>query len=141
MDARRFLVGTLVGTAAVLAAGSALFWLPPFRDYYVRALAAGSAFGVARDVPLWWAVAVGACAYGALVTLAIGTRAAAPTPIEGLGIGAFVGLLVWGASNFMLYGVSHVGSLATTLVNPLLELVPGALAGWAIVTTSGRRTA
>ena len=32
----------------------------------------------------------------------------------------------------MLYGISHVGNLTTTIVNPLLELVPGAFAGGVI---------
>jgi hypothetical protein len=32
----------------------------------------------------------------------------------------------------MLYGISNVGNLTTTVVDPLLELVPGAIAGGAI---------
>lgn len=40
----------------------------------------------------------------------------------------------------MLYGISNVGHLTTTIVDPLLELVPGAIAGGVIAGVL-RRTA
>ena len=43
-----------------------------------------------------------------------------------------VSFLLWFTADFMLYGISHVGNLTTTLVDPLLELVPGAIAGGVI---------
>jgi hypothetical protein len=37
-------------------------------------MTAGAATGVPREVPILWAILVGALAYGALVTLAMGNR-------------------------------------------------------------------
>ena len=68
MAAKRFVIGTLVGGAAVMAAGYLIFATPPFRDFYAYAMNEGSATGVARELPLLWAVALGALSYSALVT-------------------------------------------------------------------------
>jgi hypothetical protein len=43
--------------------------------------------------------------------------------------GAIVGYLLWFTANFMFFAVSNVGNVMSTLVDPLLELVPGAFAG------------
>ena len=50
----------------------------------------------------------------------------------GIKIGAIVSFLLWFTADFMLYGISNVGNLTTTIVDPLLELVPGAIAGGVI---------
>jgi hypothetical protein len=42
------------------------------------------------------------------------------------------GTLHWFTADFVLYGISNVGNLTTTIVDPLLELVPGAIAGGVI---------
>jgi hypothetical protein len=81
---------------------------------------------------LFWAVALGAVSYGALLTLVIGSRASYLTIGAGIKIGAIVSFLLWFTADFMLYGISNVGNLTTTLVDPLLELVPGAIAGGTI---------
>jgi hypothetical protein len=138
MDGRRFTVDTLVGAAVVLAAGYTMFALPALRGFYRAALSGDAAQLVARDQPLVWAVAVGAMAYGALVALAIRAQEPPVTPLAGLGTGALVGLLLWVTSDFMLFGVSQIGTLGTTVVAPLLEMVPGAMAGWAIAIAAHR---
>ena len=79
MDARRFVIGTLVGGVTVLATGTLIFALAPFRDFLAYAMNAGSATGVERQPQLVWAVALGALSYSALVTLAIGLRASLPS--------------------------------------------------------------
>jgi hypothetical protein len=108
-------------------------------------MTAGAATGVPRDAPLLWAALVGALAYAALVAVAIGDRTRSIG--GGMKVGATVGFLLWVTSNFMLYAISHVGNLTTTLVDPFVELVPGAVAGAAIalvlrtVDASSRNTA
>ena len=72
MDAMRSVIGTLVGGVTVLATGTLIFAMAPFRDLLAYAMNAGSATGVAREPQLLWAVALGALSYSALVTLAIG---------------------------------------------------------------------
>jgi hypothetical protein len=128
MDAKRFVIGTVVGAAVLFATGYLIFVIA-LKGFLVYAMNAGSATGVARDPPLMWAVALGELSYSALITLAIGSRAGVSSAKAGAKIGAVVGFLVFFTGDFMLYGISHVGSLTSTVVDPLLELVPGAVAG------------
>ena len=107
-------------------------------DFYVYAMNSGSATGVVRESPLVWAVVLGALSYGALVTLAIGSRTAPPSVAGGIRTGAIVGFLLWFTADFMLFGISNVGSLASTMLDPLLELVPGALAGGLVAGVLGK---
>ena len=137
MSAKRFVIGTLVGGVAVLAAGYLIFAMRPFRDFYAYAMNAGSATGVAREPQLVLAVALGALSYSALVTFAIASRISSLSPGGGIRIGAVVGFLLWFTADFMFYGISNVGSLMSTLVGPLLELVPGAVAGGVIAVVVG----
>jgi hypothetical protein len=138
MDAKRFVTGTLVGGGTVFATGTLLFSIAPVREFLAYAMDAGSATGVAREPQLVWAVALGALSYSALITLAIGGRADSVNTGSGIKIGAVVGFLLWFTANFMFYGISNVGSLTSTLVDPFLELVPGAVAGGVIAAVLGR---
>jgi hypothetical protein len=72
------------------------------------------------------------------VTLAIGSRAGSLDIGAGIKIGAVVGFLLWFTADFMFYGISHVGNLLSTVVAPLLELVPGAIAGGVIAVVYGK---
>jgi hypothetical protein len=138
MDAKRFVIGTLVGGITVLATGYPIFAMPPFRNFYAYAMNSGSATGVAREAPLIWAVALGALSYSALVTLALGSRASSLTVGAGMKIGAVVGFLLWFTAAFMFYGISNVGNLTSTVLDPLIELVPGAIAGGVVALVLGK---
>jgi len=113
------------------ATGYLMFWIA-LGDFYAYALRSGAATGVPRESPLVWAVALGALSYGALLTLAIGNRTGSPAIGAGIKVGAVVGFLVWFTADFMLFGISNVLSLTSTLIDPLLEVVPSAVAGGAI---------
>ena len=141
MDTKRFVAGTAVGGGTVLIIGFSLFALPPLREFYSYAMNAGSATGVARESPLLWAVVVGALSYGALVTLAIGSQPSHVGVSAGLRIGAVVGFLLWCTSNFMVFGISNVGTATSAIIDPLLELVPGAMAGGAVALVFDRLNA
>ena len=132
MDAKRFVIGTLVGGVAVCVTGYLISTAGPFRSFLAYAMDAGSATGVAREPPLVWAVALGALSYSALVTYVIGSRAGSLNTGAGIRIGAVVGFLLWFTADFMFYGLSNVGTLTSTVVDPLIELVPGAVAGGVI---------
>ena len=138
MDAKRFAIGTLAGGISVLASGYAIFLIGPLRNFLVYAMTAGAATGVAREPPLLWAVALGALAYGALVTFAIGRQARPLTIGSGIRTGAVVGFLLWFTADFMFYGISNVGNLTGTIIDPLFELLPGAIAGGVIAIVLGR---
>jgi hypothetical protein len=134
MDLKSLTIGTVVGGITVFATGFLLFSVPPLSDFYAYALGAGSATGVQRDAPLVWAALIGALSYGALVTLAIGSRAGQTSVPAGMRTGAIVGFLLWFTANFMFFAISNVGTTVSTAIGPLLELVPGAFAGGVIAT-------
>jgi hypothetical protein len=100
----------------------------------------GTATGVARQPPLLWAVAVAMLSYSLLVTLTLAIQGDALTVRSGMATGAIVSLLLWFTADFMLYGISNVGHLRGIVLEPLLEVVPGAIAG-AIIAFVLRRTA
>jgi hypothetical protein len=139
MTAKQLATGTIVGASTLSATGYFMFWIA-LGDFYGYALTSGSATGVPREAPLVWAIALGALSYGALLTLAIGHRQGSPAIRAGVKVGAVVGFLVWCTADFMLYGISNVLDLTSTLIDPLLEVVPSAVAGGAIavVLRSGR---
>jgi len=131
MHTKRFVIGTLAGAVTILAVGYVMF-TAALGNFYEYAMNAGSATGVAREPQLFWAIALGTLSYGALLTLVIGTRANDLTIGAGLKMGAIVSFLMWFTADFMLYGISYVGNLTTTVLDSLLEVVPGAIAGGAI---------
>jgi len=135
MDAKRLVIGTLVGGIAMYVLGYLIFELA-FGTFY--AANAGSATGVMRDVSLVWAVALGSLSYAALVTLAMGNRAGSSTIGAGLKIGAVVGFLLWFTADFTLYGITNTANLTRTVVDPLLELVRGGIVGAVIGAALGK---
>jgi hypothetical protein len=138
METKRFLIGTVVGGIVIFMAGFLLFAVPPFNGLYQYAMTAGTATGVVRESPQVWAILAGALAYGALVTLAIGSRAGSTDVPAGIATGAGVGFLLWFAADFMLFGISNVGTLTSALLGPLVEMIPGAVAGGVVAAVSGR---
>jgi hypothetical protein len=135
MDIKRFATGTLVGGVILYLAGFLIFDLAVAGFYAANA---GSATGVVRDPQLVWAVALGSLSYAALITLALGTRAGSSNIGGGVKTGAVVGFLLWFTADFILYGIQNVSNLTRTVVDPLLELVHGGIAGGVIAMVFGK---
>ena len=124
MDARRLVIGTILGGIVVYALGYLIFILA-FGSFY--AANAGSATGVIREPEIAWAVFVGSCAYAALITVMIGaTRGSTGDAIKS---GAVAGFLLWVTADFILYGSTNLQNLTRTAVDPVLELFRGGIAG------------
>ena len=137
MNAKQLVTGAVVGAATLSVSGYLMFWIA-LGDFYTHALTAGSATGVPRQSPVVWAIMLGAVSYGALLTLAIGSRGGSASVRTGIVVGAIVGFLVWCTADFMLYGISNVLDLSSTLIDPLIEVVPSAIAGGAIAAALQR---
>jgi hypothetical protein len=135
MDAKRFLVGTIVGGIVLYAVGYLIFSML-FAGFY--AANAGSASGVDRPAELMWAVVLGSLAYAALICYTMGARAASGLA-AGFKTGAVVGFLMWLSVDFTLYGVQNVSNLTRTIVDPLLEFVHGGIGGAVIGLIVGNR--
>lgn len=131
MSPKQLVVGTLVGALTLSATGLVIFGIA-FPEFFTNFMNAGSATNVERQPPLLWAVALAMLSYGLLMTLAVGSAARSLTTRAGVTTGAVVAFLLWFTADFMLYGISNVGSLRGTVTDPLLEMVPGAIAGGVI---------
>jgi hypothetical protein len=131
MSPKQLVIGTLVGALALSATGYVIFGIA-FPGFFTNFMHAGPATNVERQPPLLWAVALAMLSYGLLMTLAVGSRARPLTTRAGVTTGAVVSFLLWFTADFMLYGISNVGSLMGTVTDPLLEMVPGAIAGGVI---------
>lgn len=134
MDAKKFLAGTIVGGIVLYVVGYLIFSMA-FASFYAANV--GTATGVDRPAEIMWAVVLGNLGYAALICYAMGARA------SGLGggakVGAIVGFLMWFAVDFTLYGVLNVSNLTRTIVDPLLEIVHGAIGGAVIGLVVARR--
>ena len=137
MNIKAFVLATIAGGITIFAVGTLLFLLPPLAEFYTYAMNSGSATDVARGAPIFWAAFLGALSYGALVTLAV-DKAGSLEVATGVTTGACVGFLLWLTADLMLYAISNVGTLTSTLVDPLVELIPGA-AGGAVIAPTLRR--
>ena len=126
MDGKRIAVGTLVGGVALYVVGYLIFTMA-FGAFY--AANAGSATGVDRDGQLMWALALSSVAYAALIMFAIGNRVGTLSIGGGAQIGATVGFLLWVTADFVIYGTTNIANLTRTVVDPLLEIVHGGIAG------------
>jgi len=125
MNAKRLVIGMLFGGIVIYALGYLIFILA-FGSFYAANV--GSATGVTRDPEIVWAVFVGSCAYATLITLMIGTGAGVTTS-EAMKRGGVVGFLLWVTADFIIYGSTNVPNLTRTAVDPVLELVRGAISG------------
>ena len=126
MNTRQWVVGTLGGGAVVMALGYIIFEAL-LGDFY--AANAGSATGVARDPQIIWATAVGALAYAALILVALRAYTGSLSLATGAKVGATVGFLIWACADFTLYGITNLNNMTLTIVDPLVELVRGAITG------------
>jgi hypothetical protein len=126
MECKRFTIGTIVGAVALFIVGYLIFDLA-FKAFYEANR--GSATGVDRSGPLYWAAMLSCLAYAALIVYAIGNRASSLSIFEGAKIGAIAGFLLWFAVDFSFYGYTNLSRLTVAIVDPFLEAVHAGIAG------------
>ena len=129
MNIKRLSIGSVVGAITLYLLGM-LIWVILFADFFDAN--SGSAVGVDRDTPILWAVIVGNLFYAMLLTLALESRSASKSLVDGLKIGAVVGALLWGTADFILYGITNLNTLTGAVTDTLLEGVRGGIAGGVI---------
>ena len=71
-------------------------------------------------------------AYAGLIVYALRNRAASASLAADALVGAIVGLLLWTTTNFQQYASSNYMGLVVAIVDPLLEMVRGAIAAVSI---------
>ena len=128
MDMKRLMTGTIVGGILLFALGY-VFYEMLLADFF--AANAGSATGVWRETPIYWAVLVGELMMAALVTMAI-DKMGASSMAAGAKVGAILGFMVWFSVDFIYYGVANFSNLTATMVDPVVEIVRVGIVGAAI---------
>ena len=126
MDIKRLSIGSVVGTIALFLLGM-LNWQNLFTEFFDAN--SGSATGVDREAPIMWAAIVGTLFYAVLLTLALEARGASKSLVDGLKVGAVVGALLWGTTDFILYGYTNISTLTGTVADMLLEGLRGGIVG------------
>jgi hypothetical protein len=126
MSTQRFALATVAGGVTLFILGYLIYGLA-LADFY--AANAGSATGVMREEPLFWAVGFGELALAALLTLVLGRWAGISGMGDGLKGGAIVGLLLALAINLIIYGVMNTMNLTAALADVVVAAFRLGLAG------------
>jgi hypothetical protein len=135
MDAKRIVIGTIVGGVALFILGYLIFEVIAVRFYTANMTAVE---GVFLDAPLPWAIGVGNLSMGALLTLGILNRGGTPTLGAGAVTGAVIGLLVWICADFTYYALANVWTLTAVIVDPLIEAIHNGIAAAIIAIVLAR---
>jgi hypothetical protein len=129
MNIKRLTIGSVVGTITLYLLGE-LIWGNLFVEFFDAN--AGSAIGVDRESQIVWAVVVGSLFYAVLLTLALESRSASKSLVDGLKIGAVVGALLWGTTDFILFGATNLSTLTGVVADTILEGIRGGITGGVI---------
>ena len=119
MDTKRFLIGAVVGLVVFNVLGFLTFDMALGGFYEANA---GSATGVEREAPIFWAAGVAGLLHGALLVMVM-DWAGVGSVGEGFKVSALVGLLFWGGVDFLFYGFMNLSNLTLTIVDPLVSAV------------------
>ena len=126
MNIKRMTIGTIVGGIVLYILG-VVIWQMLFADFF--AANAGSATGVAKEMPVIWAIALGSLLYAKLITYVLETGSGTKSVMDGLKAGAVVGLLLWGTVDFIYYGYFNLNNLTGVIADTVLEGVRGGIVG------------
>ena len=134
---KKMIVGTVAGGVAFFLLGS-LIYVVILGGFYEANL--GSATGVMREIPIWWAMVVSQLGLAALVTYVF-LHADVATAFDGLKTGAIFGLLFGIAMAFDLFAVTNWSNVTVAFVEPFVTAVRmalgGAVIGWTLGMGSG----
>ena len=133
MVTKQFTMATLAGGVAAMVVGY-VFYGMLLLDFY--ATNAGSATGVYKDVPIWWALILGQVLFAAFLTIIMGWRGDSSAG-AGLKTGALVGLVLGLSVNFTFYGTSNIANLTATLVDPIISVIQMGITGAVIGAVLG----
>ena len=131
------LLATLAGAVAFLVLGFLLYGVLLAGFYEANQ---GSATGVVREIPVWWALAISQLGLAAMVTYVF-LHAGVSSASDGLKIGAAFGLLFGLAMAFDLHAVTNWSNATVAFVEPFVTAVrmalAGSLIGWVLGTGDG----
>ena len=130
---KRILIATVAGGIAFLLLGGLIYGVI-LAGFYEANL--GSATGVLRELPVWWALVLSELGLAAIVTYVF-LHAGVATASDGLRTGATFGLLFGIVIAFNLYAVTNWSNVTVALVEPFVTAIRIALGGAVIGGTLG----
>ena len=130
---KRVLIATVAGGLTFFLLGGLMYGVI-LAGFYEANL--GSATGVLRELPVWWALVVSQLGLAAVVTYVF-LHAHVATASDGLKTGAIFGLLFGIAIAFDLYAVTNWSNVTVAFVEPFVTAVRMALGGAVIGWTLG----
>jgi len=130
---RKSILAALAGGIALFVLGFLIYGVV-LAGFYAGNL--GSATGVVREVPVWWALCVSQFGLAAVITY-VAVHASVSSASEGLKMGAVFGLLFGVAIAFDLYAVTNWSNVTVAFVEPLVTAVRISLAGGVIGAVLG----
>jgi hypothetical protein len=126
MDVKRLAIGTIVGGITLYVVGYLIFELA-FGSFYAANV--GSAVGALRSPIFQWAIALGNFSFALLFTLALETRAGAPSIAKGFITGATIGFLALFGIDAIHYGFTNLFRYVVVIIDPLLSAIHSGIAG------------
>ena len=133
---KKTLIAIVAGAAVLFVLGGLIYGALLAGFYEANQ---GSAIGINREVPIWWATMVGELGFAALLTYVF-RHGGVATASAGLRVGAIFGLLFGLALSFNLYGVTNWSNITVAFVEPFVTGVRVALAGAVIGWVLGKGT-
>ena len=133
MNTNKILIASLAGGVVHFVLGY-LIWETAFGGFF--ASNTGSATGLMKDPPVFWAIGIGSLAAGALLAVVYGRWASIKTFSMGATAGAIIGFLLGLSYDFISFGTTNAMSLTASVVDVVLSTifmaVIGGVVGWTL---------
>jgi hypothetical protein len=134
----RQLMAVVAGTVTSFVLGYVLYGML-LMDFFMAN--AGSATGVPRDPPVWWALIVGNVVYAYLLVVIFEKWPNVNNFGAGAKAGALLAFLFSLSLDLIMYATTNISNLTATLVDPVVSIVFGGVVGGVVGLMLGRTPA
>ena len=125
MDTKKFALATIAGGITLFVLGYVFYEVLLAGFFEANG---GTATGVMKETPVFWAILLGELGAAALITLVLGWTGASGAG-DGFKTAAKVGFLVAFSINFIIFGVMNISSLPAVIVDLPVAAIRWGVAG------------
>lgn len=133
MNTNRILLAGIAGGVTFFILGFLVYGMLLMKFFAANV---GTAQGVMKDPPEFWALAVGNLAWGFLLAIVFGRWAGIKTFSTGAMAGAVIGALMSATYNFNALGTTNITTLNAVLVDivvfAVMNILIGGVVGWVL---------
>ncbi len=126
MNTNKILLGGLAGGVAFFLLGFLFYGILLMKFFEANS---GSATGVMKDPPVWWALILGNIFWGLLLAVIFGRWASISTFAGGARAGAIIGLLASLSFDLTMFGTANLSTLPAAGVDVVVATIMSAIAG------------